>query len=217
MPSTDKPTLSRLLAEIETAWEERGDASLVERLAVEHPEHAAELFAFMDAIMEEDAELPAGAGAAAVTNTLAWLAEEHRGPMAAEQPPERPNKGAGSTPQDLMGFLVVESGRGPAEIADALGDTPIELLAVFAQYPRLVAPPARRALAERVERGLGIDRRRVTAKFDESSEFARAASRSGGYGAGPKSYEDLLNIADLKGERRALWLRLGEDDGEEGQ
>jgi len=213
MPSTEKTTLSRLLAEIEAAWEERGDASLVERLAAEHPEHAEELFAFMDAILEEDADLPAGAGAAAVTNTLAWLAEEHR-PPAAGEPPERPNKGAGNPPQDLMGFLVAESGKGPAEVAEALEDTPIELLAAFAQYPRLVKPPARRALAERVERGLGIDRRRVTAKLEEPSDFARAASRRGGYGAEPESYEDLLNIADLKGARRALWLRLGEDDGE---
>ena len=52
--------LPALRAQIETAWEERADASLVDRLAVEHPEHAEDLFAFADAIMDDDSDLPNG-------------------------------------------------------------------------------------------------------------------------------------------------------------
>ena len=77
MPSTNEPTLASLLAQIETAWEERGDARLVEKLADEHPQFAEGLFAFFDAILSEDEELPPGVGAAAVRDTMEWLKEEH--------------------------------------------------------------------------------------------------------------------------------------------
>lgn len=211
MPSTEQQILSRLLAEIETAWEEHGDASLVERLASEHPQYAEELFAFMDAILEEDAELPAGAGAATVRRTVDWLAEEHREEAVAARPEREPARAAAGPPQDLLGLLVEESGREPVEIVQVIADTTLELLAVFAQYPRLVKPLARKAFATRAERGLGVDRRRVLAKFEESQPFARAASRRGGYGAEPQSYEELLDLAGLKEELRALWRRLGDE------
>lgn len=215
MPSTEQQILSRLLAEIETAWEEHGDASLAERLASEHPQYAEELFAFMDAILEEDAELPTGAGAAAVRQTLNWLAEERREEAVAATPEREPAGAAAGPPQDLVGLLVNESGREPMEIVQAIADTTLELLAVFAQYPRLVKPLARRAFATRAERGLGVDRRQILTKFEEPQPLARAASRRGGYGAEPQSYEDLLDLAGLRGELRALWRRLGDEVEEE--
>lgn len=203
MPSAHDHSLHALFAQIETGWEERGDARLVDRLAAEHPEHAEELYSFFDAITAGDEELPPGAGEAAVRNTLAWLKEEHEAGLA--------ELGAGgpSPPLDLMGLLVEASGKDPLEVVEAMGDTPLELLDVFARYPQLVRPGARRAVADRAYRGLDIAPYRVLRKFDESADFARAASRQGGYGAPPASYEELLDLADLPPELRSLWLRNG--------
>ncbi len=206
MPSAHDRSLHALFAQIETAWEERGDARLVDRLAAEHPEHAEELYSFFDAITAGNEELPPGAGEAAVRNTLAWLKEEHEAGLA-----ELGAAGGGglSPPLDLMGLLVEASGKDPLEIVEAMEDAPLELLDVFTRYPQLVRPGARRALAARAYRGLDIAPYRVLRKFDESADFARAASRQGGYGPPPESYEDLLDLADLPPELRSLWLQNG--------
>ena len=205
MPSAHDHSLHTLFAQIETAWEERGDARLVDRLAAEHPDHAEELYSFFDAITTDE-ELPPGVGEAAVRNTLAWLKEEHEAGLA-ELGAAR--EGGPSPPLDLLGLLVEASGKDPPEVAEAMEDTPLELLDVFAQYPQLVKPGARRAVADRAYRGLDIAPYRVLRKFDESADFARAASRQGGYGAPPASYEDLLDLADLPPELRSLWLQNG--------
>lgn len=210
MPSTHDNSLHTLFAQIETAWEERGDAGLVDRLAAEHPEHAEELYSFFDAITADDEELPPGAGEAAVRNTLDWLKEEHEAGLAEV---EAAREGGPSPPQDLLGLLVEASGKDPLEIAEAMEDTPLELLDAFAQYPQLVKPGARRAVATRAHRGLDIAPYRVLRKFDESVDFARAASRQGGYGAPPASYEELLDLADLSPELRSLWIQLGAQEG----
>ncbi|HEV2149799.1 MAG TPA: DEAD/DEAH box helicase family protein [Longimicrobiaceae bacterium] len=73
MPSPDTAALEVLLAQLERAWEEQGDAQLVEALAAAHPGYADELYAFFDALVSEDDPLPDGVGAAAVRGTLAWL------------------------------------------------------------------------------------------------------------------------------------------------
>jgi hypothetical protein len=210
MPSTHDHSLHTLFAQIETAWEERGDAGLVDRLAAEHPERAEELYSFFDAITAEDEDLPPGAGEAAVRNTLAWLKEEHEAGLAEVA---AAREGGPSPPQDLMGLLVEASGRDPLEIAEAMEDTPLELLDVFTRYPQLVRPGARRALAARAHRGVDIAPYRVLRKLDESVNFASAASRQGGYGSPPASYEDLLDLAGLSPELRSLWLRLGAQEG----
>lgn len=208
MPSTHDHSLYSLFAQIETAWEERGDAGVVDRLAAEHPEYAEELYSFFNAITADDEELPPGVGEAAVRNTLAWLKEEHEAGLAELA---IASGGSPSLPLDLMGLLVEVSGKDPLEIAEAMEDTPLELLDAFAQYPELVKSGARRAVATRAYRGLDIAPYRVLRKFDESADFARAASRQGGYGTPPASYEDLLDLAGLSPELRSLWLQLGAD------
>lgn len=205
MPSTHDRSLHALFAQIETAWEEHGDADLVHRLAAEHPEHAEEMYSFFDAI-SRDEELPPGVGEAAVRNTLALLKGEHEAGLA-ELTAAR--GGGPSPPQDLLGLLVEASGKDPLEIVEAMEDTPLELLDAFAQYPQLVKPGARRAVATRAYRGLDITPYRVLRKFEESADFARAASRQGGYSAPPTSYEDLLGLAGLPPKLRSLWLQLG--------
>lgn len=206
MPSTNDHSLYSLFAQIETAWEENGNAGVVDQLAAEHPEHAEALYSFFNALTADDEELPLGVGEAAVRNTLAWLKEEHEAGLA-ELAAAR--GGGPSPPQDLMGLLVEASGKDPLEIAEVMEDTPLELLDVFAQYPQLVTPGARRAVAARAYQGLDIAPYRVLRKFDESADFARAASRRGGYGAPPASYEALLELPDLSPELRSLWLQLG--------
>ena len=43
--------LDRMFAETERAWIDRRDASVVDRLAAEHPEHAAELYELFSALL----------------------------------------------------------------------------------------------------------------------------------------------------------------------
>jgi hypothetical protein len=216
MPSINEPTLASLLAQIETAWEERGDAELVEQLADQHPEFAEDLFAFFDAILSEDDELPPGVGAAAVRDTMEWLKEEHaiaRGGSAPAETAAAAESGP-SPPQDLLGLLCGETGKSPTAVAAEMEDTPLGLIVMFARYPELVPPGPRRAFARRAHRVHQVSRDKVTRKFEETAEFARAASRTGAYSSGPTSYEELLNRAGLSPELRALWLRLQTEEGE---
>jgi hypothetical protein len=216
MPSTNEPTLASLLAQIETAWEERGDTRLVEKLADEHPHFAEGLFAFFDAILSEDEELPPGVGAAAVRDTMEWLKEEHaiaRGGSAPAETAAEPASGP-SPPQDLLGLLCGETGKSPTAVAAEMEDTTLGLIMMFARYPELVPSGPRRAFARRAHRAHQVSRNTITRKFEETSQFARAASRSGAYSTDPTSYEELLNRAGLSSELRAFWLRLQTEEGE---
>jgi hypothetical protein len=213
----NEPVLTSLFAQIEHAWEERGDAELVEKLAEQHPQYAHDLFAFFDAILSGDDDLPAGAGAAAVRDTLAWLKEEHAaaraeraaGPAAAVRAP------GPSPPQDLLGFLCTETAKPPQAVAAGMEDTTLELLVLFSQYPQLLPPGARRAVALNAHRGHGVDPRRTRRKFDDAGPQAIAASRTGAYDAPPRNYEELLDRAALSADLRARWLAFAEDSDAE--
>ena len=207
MPSTNNTPLASLLAEIETAWEERGDDQLVERLAAAHPEHADDLYAFLEAITDDD-ELPPGVGAVAVRNTLTWLSEEHEPPAGDPSPAGGSGGSPGSQPQNLMGLLCAESGRNPSEVASAIEDAPLELITAFATYPRLVPDAARDEFASRSERSLGVDRAMVRRKFDNDADLPMAASRHGAYGAPPSTYEELLKQAGVPARVRKIWMRF---------
>ncbi|HEX8361390.1 MAG TPA: hypothetical protein VF613_14850 [Longimicrobium sp.] len=208
MPSTNETTLADLLAEIETAWEERGDDQVAERLAAAHPEHADDLYAFFEAITTDDGELPPGVGAAAVRNTLAWLREEHEPPVG-DPPPAGGTGGApGAPPRNLMGLLCDESGKDPGTVASAIEDAPLELITAFATYPRLVPDAARDEFASRSARALRIDEARVRRKFDDDAQLPMAASRHGAYAAPPSTYEELLRQFGVPARVRKLWIRF---------
>lgn len=208
MPSMNEPVLTSLFADIEHAWEERGDTELVEKLAEEYPQYADDLFAFFDAILSDDDELPAGAGAAAVRDTLEWLKEEHAAARAerATAPSAAMNASGPSPPQDLLGLLCSETNKAPRAIAAKMEDTTVELLLRFSAYPQLVPAGARRAVALRAQRGLAVDPEKVRRKFEDPAHFAMAASRTGAYGAAPATYEELLEGAALSPDLRARWL-----------
>jgi hypothetical protein len=218
MPSMNEPVLTSLFAQIEHEWEERGDTELVEKLAEQYPQYADDLFAFFDAILSEDDELPAGAGAAAVRDTLEWLKEEHAAARAerAAAPSAAMNASGPSPPQDLLGFLCSETNKAPRAVAAEMEDTTVELLLKFSEYPQLVPAGARRAVALRAHRGLGVDPEKIRRKFDDPTHFAMAASRTGAYGTAPATYEELLDRAALSPDLRARWLAFARDVEAEG-
>lgn len=213
MPSANEPVLNSLFAQIEHAWEEHSDTELVEKLADQYPEYAEDLFAFFSAILSGDDELPAGAGAAAVRDTMAWLEEEHASARAERVGAPAPALGASgpSPPQDLLSFLCSETGKPPLVVINGMEDTTSELLDLFSRYPHLVPIGARRAVAVRAQRAHGVDPVRVRRKFDEAAPLAMAASRTGAYGAVPASYEKLLDRAALPADLRARWLAFASD------
>ena len=213
MPSANERVLNTLFAQIECAWEEHGDTELVEKLADQYPEYAEDLFAFFSAILSDDDELPAGAGAAAVRDTMTWLAEEHAAARPERVAAPAPSLGASgpSPPQDLLGFLCNETGKPPLVVVSGMEDTTPELLDLFSRYPHIVPSGARRAVALRAYRGHGVDPAKVRRKFDEVAPFAMAASRTGAYGAVPASFEELLDRAALPADLRARWLAFALD------
>lgn len=218
MPSTSEPALTSLFAQIEHAWKERGDTQLVEKLADRHPQHAQDLFAFFDAILSDEDDLPAGAGAAAVRGTHEWLKEELATVRAEGTSPRSSVASASgpSPPGDLLQFLCVETGKSPAAVVSGMDDTTMELMVMFSQYPTLVPDGARQVFALKAQRGHGVDPRRTRRKFEDAPPLARAASRTGVYDTPPGSYEELLDRAALPSDLRARWLAFAEDADSQG-
>ncbi len=195
-----EPLLDRMFAETERAWIDRRDASVVDRLAAEHPEHATELYELFSALLF-GSSLPGEPAQAAAARTRAWLEEEglDRARHVARQ--ER-------RPPSFVRFLQQRTGEPPDAIARRIGDVSWEFLVQVSRYPSLVPAPVRQELADRIGRRWSVGPEECLDRIEASGLVPRAASRRQPFPPEPASFEDLLARSSLGRKQRSYWAGL---------
>jgi len=222
--------LAALREEIERAWMERGDYSVVDRLAAANPELAEKLYLFFATVVDApdllDRHRPELASSA--KRTRDWLEKEGfalaaRG-AAAERTTERtPSEeqrktadGSQTRGDTFVGLLRKLTGDDPKKIAAELMITS-DFLVDLSSNARVLPMKARCELAKRAEKAWGAGERPVLASFEWQDvgvaplEFRRAASRRGAYAPKSLTYEELVQRSSMDDEQKRYWLTLGGD------
>lgn len=229
MATIDDEVLDALYAEVEAAWFDRRDPSVVDRLAAEHPRFSEELYGFF-------ADLVLGEGEAGVIKDLNWsvqgwlereghqigrdAAEAARGgstppdsPPALAMPPAATTPASGANASFLT-LVEDASDLDGSEIAERLKpNVTIELLLATGQHPELFPPRVQEELARRAEEAFGIPAATSLASFGYVPvRHLRAASRGQAYGAAPTSFPELLRRCGLTAEQQMYWISIAKED-----
>jgi hypothetical protein len=200
--SPEVSLLSRCRVEIETAWNESMDDSVVHRLAAEHPELTDELYAFFADVVESQYHLGQTRPEFAVLDAkVREVLEGARGHSAAARP------------ITFLALVREATGELVDTIAASMHVTPDFLVeasergAVLPLQAR--AELVRRARAMSQRRGTTeIDEREGVASFDVSSALDRAASRDAAYERTEVTYRELVERSSLSDADKQFWLGL---------
>lgn len=241
MANADQALREDLLAEVEAAWIGRRDATVVDRLAAQHPEYAEDLYEFFaDLFFAERRDKISEEGESGLGESLErWFEEkgQHIAREAAESArsatsatlPTDPaaqdaiepadSNATGTQTEDAresarpyLALVEDHTGLDTNEIAERLGDGyTAELLLLTQRYPQLYPAPVRSEFASRTEQQFGIPSEQVLLSFEYQPELRVAASRSKAYGASPSTWEDLLQRAGLTPERQRSWADLAKE------
>lgn len=222
--SANDERLAGLMEEIERAWMEDGDESVVDRLAKENPELAERLYLFFATVIDAPDQLerhrPELAEGAARTRD--WLEREGFARAAQGRAMERPTeatptptgKGAEPATPTFVGLLRQETGADPQQLAAELGIT-LDFLAEVSTNARVLPIRVRRELASRAHRTRGIGLDRALASLEGSARLQRAASRGSAYSDASVTYEVLVSQSQLSPDQKEYWRDLGRDPADQ--
>lgn len=201
--NTDRLLVDELCAETERAWLDRGDTSVVDRLASEHPEHAAELYELFSALVFSagDGSLPDGWDRLVTESTQSWL--EAEGFELARQAARR-----AKAPRSFVKVLQEWTREAPDAIVRRIGDVSWEFLVMVSRFPELVPLRVREELAQRIARSWDIAPEACLRRLDASGPVPLAASRRDPYPPAPSSFDELLGRSSLSETDQAYWTSL---------
>jgi hypothetical protein len=127
-------------------------------------------------------------------------------PLLAASPHPQP-----TSLRPLLGALRQQTNLPPSAIAKAM-DVSVTFLSAVSRSPKVVPERWRQELASRAERALQVDQRLVMASLTQPFQYELAASRDTPYATEVvRSYEDILERADMPAEARQYWRTLAED------
>lgn len=186
------PGIDELCARLERAWIDRRDPAELERLAAEHPEHAAELDALFAALVvgSHRSGLPAGLARQA--------AERNRLCLAAAEGERRP----------FVNCLAERIGRSPEEITERIDQVSWEFLVQVGRFPSLVHAVVRQELAARIHRAWNVPVEQCLRWIETSPPVTKVASRDTPYPLDPTTFDELLERSGLDSRERSYWLGL---------
>lgn len=236
MANPDQALRDELFAEVEVAWIDRRDATVVDRLAAEHPDLAEELYDwFADLFSAERPErrLPLEVEDALGESLERWFEEHGRGiareaaaaargdrtpptdptlPVAAsgETLPQASTEDEATSTSELpfLSLLEEQTGLDADEIAEAIGDCSAAFLMLTERYPALYPPRVRAELAARAERLWNVAAAVCLRCFEHRPQLRLAASRKKGYSGPPRNFDELLRRADLTLPQHRYWAEL---------
>jgi hypothetical protein len=229
----DQEQLFDLMEQIERAWMESGDYTLVDRLAAQHPAVAENLYLFFATVVDAPDELDRsrpelaeqtkrirewlheGGGFAIVAAAAAGETEstETASSVSGETTPQ-----SSSTPPPTFFGLLKKAGDAPdpEAMANRL-DVSVDFLREVSKHTDLLPTGVRRELARRVERHFFIDASLVLTSLGEGrmhggGPLARAASRVGGqvFERRALTYEELVKRSSMDESHQRFWLSLAE-------
>jgi hypothetical protein len=221
--------LAAFREEIERAWMERGDYSVVDRLAAANQDLAEKLYLFFATVVDApdllDRRQPELADSA--RRTREWLeregfalaarvVQEERAAETTTPENERPVADGPPTRRGtFVGLLRRLTGADPERLAAKL-DITQDFLVDLSANVRVLPTKARGELAKRAGKAWGADRARVLASLGEpdvrtaAAEFRRAASRSDAYAMTTLTYEQLVQRSSMDAKRKRYWLKFAD-------
>jgi hypothetical protein len=218
--SVNDERLSGLMEEIERAWMEDRDDSVVDRLAKEHPELAESLYLFFATVVDAPDQLDRHQPhlAESAVRMREWLEREGfaRAAQAAaregstESTPTRTREVAEPTTPTFVGLLRKLTGADPGILAAEMEITP-DFLVEVSSHAHVLPVEAKRELARRAHgaRSIGFDR--ALAALQAPQQIQRAASRKGAYSDARLTYVELVSQSQLSAAQKDYWQNLGKE------
>lgn len=216
MSARNDEGLAGLMEEIERAWIERQDDSVVDRLAKEHPELAERLYLFfatvVDAPDELDRKRPELSDSAA--RTREWLTREGFTRAAnSGQPDATPTRRvAEEATYSFVGLLRQLTQASPRVLAAELEITP-DFLVEVSSHAAVLPLEAKHELARRANKARGIAVERVLASLETPVLLQRAASRDEAYAATSVTYDELVSQSQMSNMQKRYWSKFGRKGG----
>jgi hypothetical protein len=224
--------LSQLFAQIERAWFDDHDRTLVHRLSEEHPEFREQLYEFFEDIVVEPERQPSpeiseaeervsewllssgldigiGAAAQSRSSTTTGIDETGGAPLsqtehsAGDKPRSTPNK----TTENWLIFLRRRTRQTVPCLTSGLQHVTTEYLALISRHPNVVPMRVKTQIAQDVERAWRIPvQESLDCLVGQPSE-RRAASRSRPFEKEPSTFEEILDRSAFTPEQKAYWLQ----------
>lgn len=228
--------LRDLLAEIDRAWRDKKDRTIVDRLSRDYPEFQDELYEFFSDLVlgpeqqlsnkQSDAEddvhrwiLATGLDVARTTRCSilsAPTSSAHNSPGSATlQGPDSNRestdlKTPAGVPHTWIAFLRTRTKLRLPDLAMALPHATTEYLVLVSRHPAVVPSTVKEQLAQYTQERFGIPRQDSLQCLSEAPRLLRAASRSKPFDSDPVSFADLLDRAALNPADKNFWLNSGQ-------
>jgi hypothetical protein len=227
--------LSELCAQLERAWQDRQDRSLVYELSGQFPQYSEYLHEFFEDLVLGPDVVPNKKISQAEDRVAEWLSasafdivvaaaasapsttttQQTRSAQTLEPEPrhdaneqdENPSaRGMASTSWQL--FLRQRTKQKLPDLVRKLSNVTTEYLVLVSRHPSIVPQSVKAKLAKEVECAWGVPVDESFSYLAHEPELRRAASRRQPFAKEPETFEELLSRANLSKEQKAIWLRL---------
>ncbi len=227
-----------LFAEIERAWMDRRDRTIVYKLADLHPDLRDELYEFYEDLVLGASDGSSDDSGTADARVADWLrttgfsiaraaaVEAQARASTAVTPgclPEANGQAPGSNrslkatsassspekDEPWLAFLKRRTGVTLPSLAQGLTNATPEFVVLVSRHARIVPPSVKRELARQVEERWGISANESLTCLANEPRLIRAASRSTPFEPEPSTFDELLNRSGLTSAQKQAWLRLG--------
>jgi hypothetical protein len=217
MNEDSKELLTELFAEIECAWTDGQDRTLVFKLAQQHPEFSEELHEFfadlvVDPVYPDEVANRFLEGEERVAEWLNQSAFDIASSVtAAPKDTSTSTSADAETPEygsNLIVFLKKRTQNALPNIVRRLENVTVEYLILVSRHPQIVPQRAKEFIAKQIEDVWGISSGDSFHFLTVNPRAVRAASRSSPFGPEPRTFEELLKRSDLSKEQMSFWLNL---------
>jgi hypothetical protein len=227
--------LSELCAQLERAWQDRQDRSLVYELSSQFPQYSEYLHEFFEDLVLGPDVAPNKKISEAEDRVAEWLSasafdivvaaaasapsttttQQTRSAQALESRPQHDEKekdentsARGTASTSWQVFLRQRTKQKLPDLVRGLSNVTTEYLVLVSRHPSLVPLSVKARLAQEVERTWGVPVNESFSYLAHEPELRRAASRTRPFEREPETFEELLDRANLSKEQKAIWLRL---------
>jgi hypothetical protein len=224
-----------LFAEIERAWMDRRDRTIVYKLADLHPDFRDELYEFYEDLVLGASDVSPDDSGTADARVADWLrttgfsiaraaaAEaqarasttvapgslseaDAQAPRSDSSPKATPADSSPKKDEPWLAFVKRRTGQGLPGLAQSLTNATPEFVVLVSRHPRIVPPGVKRELARQVEEVWGVSAHESLTCLESEPRLIRAASRRTAFEQEPSTFDELLNRSHLTNAQKQAWL-----------
>jgi hypothetical protein len=228
--------LSQLFAEIERAWLDNHDRTIVYTLSNQHPDLREQLYEFFEDMVLEPERQPSAEISDAEERVTQWLqacglniaisaAAQSRAsttttsdttatPLSATERPAN-DKLPTETREKAANWLIFlrrHTKEAVPNLTSRLNHVTTEYLVLISRHPDVVPMNVKTRIAQDVERVWRIPLQESLYYLEGKPSVVRAASRSRPFEKDPATFEELLDRSALTPEQKDFWLQYSDSN-----